>query len=97
MKVIVIGASGAVGKCAVDELSARHEVIKVGRSSGDIQVDLEDVDSIRAMYREAGKIDAVVSAVGHGHFGAVHEMTIEQFMKGINHKVLPQVNLVRGV
>jgi NAD(P)-dependent dehydrogenase (short-subunit alcohol dehydrogenase family) len=94
MKVIVIGASGAVGKCAVDALSARHEVIKVGRSSGDIKVDLEDVDSIRAMYREAGKVDAVVSAVGHGHFGAVHEMTAEQFMKGINHKVLPQVNLV---
>ena len=94
MKVIVIGASGAVGKCAVDELSARHEVIKVGRSSGDIKVDLEDVDSIRAMYREAGKIDAVVSAIGHGHFGAVHEMTAEQFMKGIDHKVLPQVNLV---
>ena len=94
MKVIVIGASGAVGKCVVDELSARHEVIKVGRSSGDIKVDLEDVDSIRAMYREAGKIDAVVSAIGHGHFGAVHEMTAEQFMKGIDHKVLPQVNLV---
>ena len=94
MKVIVIGASGAVGKCVVDELSARHEVIKVGRSSGDIKVDLEDVESIRAMYREAGKIDAVVSAIGHGHFGAVHEMTAEQFMKGIDHKVLPQVNLV---
>jgi len=94
MKVIVIGARGAVGKCAVDELSARHEVIKVGRSSGDIKVDLEDVDSIRAMYREAGKVDAVVSAIGHGHFGKVHEMTAEQFMKGIDHKVLPQVNLV---
>lgn len=94
MKVIVIGANGAVGKAAVDELSARHEIIAVGRSSGDIQADIEDVDSIRAMYRQAGKVDAVVSAVGHGHFGEVHEMTSEQFMKGINHKVLPQVNLV---
>ena len=94
MKIIVIGAAGAVGKCAVDALAGRHEIIKVGRSSGDIQADIEDIDSIRAMYREAGKVDAVVSAVGHGHFGAVHEMTSEQFMKGINHKVLPQVNLV---
>ena len=94
MKVIVIGANGAVGKAAVDELSARHEIITVGRSSGDIQADLEDVNSIRAMYQQAGKVDAVVSAIGHGHFGAVHEMTSEQFMKGINHKVLPQVNLV---
>ncbi len=94
MKIIVIGASGAVGKCAVDALSPRHEVITVGRSSGDIRADIEDVDSIRAMYRESGKVDAVVSAVGHGHFGAVDEMTSEQFMKGINHKLMPQVNLV---
>jgi len=94
VRIIVIGANGAVGKAAVDELSARHEIIAVGRSSGDIQADIEDVDSIREMYQQAGKVDAVVSAVGHGHFGAVHEMTSEQFMKGINHKVLPQVNLV---
>jgi NAD(P)-dependent dehydrogenase (short-subunit alcohol dehydrogenase family) len=94
VRIIVIGAAGAVGKCAVDELSARHEVISVGRSSGDIKADIEDVDSIRAMYRAAGKVDAVVSAVGHGHFGAVHEMSSEQFMQGIQHKVLPQVNLV---
>lgn len=94
MRIIVIGAAGAVGKCAVDALSPRHEVIRVGRSGGDVRADIEDIDSIRAMYREVGKIDAVVSTVGHGHFGAVHEMTSEQFMKGINHKVLPQVNLV---
>ena len=94
MKVIIVGGNGALGKTAVDALSGRHEVIKVGRSSGDVRADIEDIDSIRAMYQQVGKIDAVVSAIGHGHFGAVHEMTSEQFMKGINHKVLPQVNLV---
>jgi len=94
VKIIVIGANGAVGKTAVDALSSRHEVIKVGRSSGDVQADIEDVDSIRAMYQQVGKVDAVVSAVGHGHFGKVDAMTSEQFMKGINHKLLPQVNLV---
>lgn len=94
MKIIVVGANGAVGKTAVDALAPRHEIIRVGRSSGDLQADIEDVDSIRAMYQQVGKVDAVVSAVGHGHFGAVDEMSTEQFMKGINHKVLPQVNLV---
>jgi NAD(P)-dependent dehydrogenase (short-subunit alcohol dehydrogenase family) len=94
MKIIVIGAAGAIGKTAVDALASRHEIITIGRSSGDLRADIEDIDSIRAMYQQVGKIDAVVSAVGHGHFGTVHEMTSEQFMKGINHKVLPQVNLV---
>jgi NAD(P)-dependent dehydrogenase (short-subunit alcohol dehydrogenase family) len=94
MRIIVIGANGAVGKAAVDALASRHEIITVGRSSGDIQANIENVNGIRAMYQQAGKVDAVVSAVGHGHFGAVHEMTSEQFMRGINHKVLPQVNLV---
>ncbi len=94
MKIIIVGANGAVGKTAVDALSSRHEIIAVGKSSGDIQVDIEDVDSIRAMYQEVGKVDSVVAAVGHGHFGTVDEMTSEQFMQGINHKVLPQINLV---
>lgn len=94
MKIIVVGGSGAVGKAAVEALSGRHEVISVGRSSGDVQADLEDIESIRSMYQQIGKVDAVVSAIGHGHFGAVHEMTTEQFLKGINHKTLPQVNLV---
>ncbi len=94
MKIVIVGAGGAVGKPAFDELSRRHEVIAVGRKSGDIKADIEDVESIRAMYAVTGKIDAVVSAVGHGHFGPVDGMTAEQFMKGINHKVLPQVNLV---
>jgi len=94
MKIIIVGANGAVGKTAVDALSARHEIVKVGRSSGDVQADIEDIDSIRAMYQQVGKVDAVVSAVGHGHFGGVDEMTPEQFMTGIKHKLLPQVNLV---
>lgn len=94
MKIIVVGASGSVGKTAVDALSHRHKVIRVGRTNGDVKMDIEDVGSIRAMYQQVGKVDAVVSAVGHVHFGPVHEMTGKQFMLGINHKVLPQVNLV---
>ena len=94
MKIIVVGANGAVGQTAVNAFGNRHEIIAVGRTSGDIQIDIEDQESVRSMYRQTGKVDAVISAVGHGHFGAIAEMSSEQFMKGINHKVLPQVNLV---
>jgi len=94
MKIIVVGANGAVGRTAVDALSPRHEVVTVGKSSGDVQANLEDVTSIRAMYAEIGKVDAVVCAIGHGYFGSVAGMTGTQFMQGINGKVMPQVNLV---
>ena len=94
MKIIIVGAAGAVGKTAVDALADRHEVIRVGRTSGDVQMDIEDIDSIRAMYQKIGKVDAVVSAIGHVHFGPVHEMSSEQFMTGLQRKTLPQVKLV---
>jgi NAD(P)-dependent dehydrogenase (short-subunit alcohol dehydrogenase family) len=94
MKIIIVGAAGTVGKTVVEALSGRHEVIRVGRTSGDVRMDIEDIASIRTMYQQVGNVDAVVSAVGQVHFGPVHEMTSEQFMTGINKKVLPQVNLV---
>lgn len=94
MKVVIVGAAGTVGRTAAEALSSRHEIVHVGRTSGDVQMDIEDTESIRAMYRQVGRVDAVVSAVGHVHFGPVHEMTADQFMGGMFGKVLPQVNLV---
>ena len=46
------------------------------------------------MYQQIGKVDAVISAVGHGHFGPVDGMTGDDFMKGITNKLMPQINLV---
>ena len=94
MKIIVVGATGAVGKTAVDALSGRHEIVRVARSGGDLQMDINDIDSIRTMYDEVDEFDAVISAVGSVHFGPVAEMNSKQFMTGLNFKVLPQVNLV---
>ena len=94
MKIVIVGASGFVGRTALEALARRNEIIRVGRSSGDVQMDIEDLESIRSMYRKVGRVDAVVSAVGHVHFGPVHETTGQQFMESILGKVLPQVNLV---
>ena len=94
LKLIVIGAEGTVGSAVCDELAARHRIIKVGRNSGDIHADIADRESIEAMYRETGKVDAVVSAVGSVHFGLLTEFTEEQFMLGLTNKVMGQVNVV---
>ena len=94
MKMIVIGASGDVGQAVCNELSARHEIIKVGRNSGDIQADIADRASIEAMYRKAGKVDAVVTAVGSVHFGPLVELTHDQVMLGLTNKVMGQIDTV---
>ncbi len=93
MRVLLIGAEGTVGKAAAAGL-ARHELIKAGRSSGKVRVDLTDPKSIARMFESIGKVDAVVACAGHTHFGSLATMTSEQFMKGINDKLMGQVNLV---
>ena len=93
MKIIIVGSSGAVGSTAMEALS-HHDIIQVNRSSGDVLADMNDIDSIRSMYRKIGKVDAVVSAVGSARFCSIDEMTQPDFMAGMNGKVLPQVRLV---
>ncbi len=94
MKIVVVGATGAVGDAVVNALGDRHQVIKVGRSSGDMHLNVESSEDIRALYEKTGKVDAVIATIGHGYFGPVAEMQSDQFLQGIEHKVMPQVNLV---
>jgi len=94
VKIILIGASGDIGKAAFAELSPRHDIISVGRNSGDIQADISDRESIVSMYKHTGKVDAVISTAGNVHFGPLGDFTQEQFMLGLTDKVMGQVNVV---
>lgn len=94
MRILIVGGSGTVGKAAASELGRRHEIVRAGRSSGDLTVDVMSEESVKAMYQTLGKVDAVVTCVGHVHFGPVAAMTPEQFRKGLNDKLMGQVNLV---
>lgn len=94
MRIIIVGAAGDIGRAACGELENRHEIIKAGRTSGDIQVDISDRASVEAMYQKTGKVDAVVSASGDVHFGTLTEITQDQFMIGLTNKVMGQINLV---
>ena len=93
MRILVAGASGTVGQAALKGLS-RHEIVTAGRSSGDVTVDLMNEESVRAMYHKVGMVDAVVAVAGHTHFGPLNTMTPEQFRKGLNDKLMGQINLV---
>lgn len=94
MKIVVVGASGTIGKAIVKELESRgHEIVQVGRTSGHHQADIANGDTIRTLFEKTGKVDAIVSAAGSLHFGPLAEMTAEQFRVGLENKLLGQVNL----
>lgn len=94
MKILIVGASGTIGRAIAAELEARHDIIRAGRQGPDVQVDITDTDSIRAMYEATGEVDAVVSATGSAYFGPLADMTPEQNELSIGSKLKGQVNLV---
>jgi len=98
MKILVVGATGDVGRAVADALSARgHEVLRASRKAADaaLRVDLNDPQSIRALYGRVGRVDAVVSCAGDARMGALPTLTDDDFAYSIASKLMGQVNLVR--
>jgi NAD(P)-dependent dehydrogenase (short-subunit alcohol dehydrogenase family) len=94
MRIVVVGATGTVGKVVVAALQDRHEVVKVGNRGGDLTVDIADGSSIRSMYERIGRFDALVAAVGKVHFGEFAALSGKEVAIGIDNKLMGQVNLV---
>ena len=94
MKILVIGATGTIGKAVVEELAPRHDIVTVGLTSGDIQVDLTDAKAIEAMYSQASGLDGVVMTTGRVHFKEVSQMQAEDYQFGLQDKLMIQVNVV---
>jgi NAD(P)-dependent dehydrogenase (short-subunit alcohol dehydrogenase family) len=95
-KIVVIGATGTVGRAVSAALKARHEVIEVGATRGQYRVDTTDPASIERLFGEIGKIDGIVTATGKLHFGPLPEMSVEQFWVGLRDKLMGQINVVLG-
>lgn len=98
MKILLIGASGTLGSAVKDRLEKKAEVITAGRHSGDVTVDITSIDSIidsiKKMYEQVGKVDAIVSATGSATFSPLTELTPEKNAVTISSKLGGQINLV---
>jgi NAD(P)-dependent dehydrogenase (short-subunit alcohol dehydrogenase family) len=95
VRIVHVGASGVIGKAVSAELGRRHDVIAVGRSIGDFQVDIDNPSSISRMFSQIGEFDALVCTAGTVHFAPLAEFTIEEYAIGLQSKLMGQVNLVR--
>tara|TARA_R110002012_G_scaffold246480_1_gene422037 strand:+ start:633 stop:1232 length:600 start_codon:yes stop_codon:yes gene_type:complete len=94
MRILLVGASGTIGKAVARELGTRHDIITAGRTSGDVVMDLCDSSSIRAAFEKLGTLDAVIATTGKVHFGDFADMDDEKYRIGIDDKLMGQVNLV---
>ena len=68
MKIVVIGASGTIGSAVVQAIKGEHEVVKAGKSHGDVQLDMTDPASIRQAFDRVGSFDGLVVAAGEVAF-----------------------------
>jgi NAD(P)-dependent dehydrogenase (short-subunit alcohol dehydrogenase family) len=94
MRVILFGASGNLGQAVHGVLGSRHEIVRIGRTTGDLHADINDPGSIERVYEQCGAFDAVVSTVGEVHFAALEDFTREQFEIGLRSKLMGQVSIV---
>lgn len=93
MKVLVIGATGQVGRTAVDALEG-HEVVSVSRST-EPPVDITESASIERLFASVGQVDAVIVAVGEVPFRPLAELGHGDYESAFRGKVLSQLDVVR--
>lgn len=94
MKILVVGAGGHVGGVARNELESRgHEVVAASRSTSP-GVDTSDPESIGALLKAVGRVDAIVVAVGSAAFKPLTELRREDYMEAFASKTLGQVEFV---
>lgn len=94
MKIVIVGATGVLGSAVTEALKSRHEILEVGFSNGDYQVDITELESVRQLFTQIGPFDALIATTGAVHFGALEEITLEQWQLGLHDKLMGQVNLV---
>src|SRR6201984_2160022 len=96
MKIILIGANGKIGELVQKALAgAGHEIVKVGRKSGDFRVEIENRESVRKLYQAVGSFDAVAIAAGQVAFAPLSELTAEKWQFSLGSKLMGQISLVQ--
>ncbi len=95
MRILIVGATGTIGKAVAAALREQHEVVPVSLRSTPIKVDVASVATIERMYRQVGTIDAVVATTGLAKFAPLATLGEEDFQFSIASKLMGQVNLVR--
>jgi NAD(P)-dependent dehydrogenase (short-subunit alcohol dehydrogenase family) len=95
MRVLLVGATGAIGTAILEVLEERHEVLPVSLSRAPLHVDIGEPESIRELFKHLGALDAIVAAAGSARFKPLSLLSDEDFEFSLRTKLMGQVNLIR--
>ena len=95
MRILVVGASGTIGRAVVEALAPGNEIIRASSKTSPTKVDISNPNSIRGMYHSLGRVDHVVCCAGNAKFGPLEQLSDEDFRFCMDHKLMGQVNVVR--
>jgi len=95
MKILIIGGNGTIGKPVTSYFAENHKVIVAGRTSGDQTVDITYTESIKNMFEQIGKLDAIICVAGEAKWDDFNKLQEEDYYIGFKSKLMGQVNLVR--
>ena len=95
MKVLIIGGKGTIGRKLSSYFSKKHEILIAGRSSGDQLVDISNIESIEALFKKIGALDAIICTAGEAKWAPFNDLSEDDYYIGIRSKLMGQVNLVR--
>ena len=95
MKIMIIGATGTIGSAVSNILANENDIVRVGYSDGDFNVDLGSKVSIAALFDAVGPVDAVISTAGLADFGPLASLDDAAFDLALSNKLMGQINLIR--
>lgn len=95
MRILLIGATGTIGKAIASALAPRHEVLAAARSGTANILNIDKPESIRTLMAGIGRVDGIVCAAGQAVFRPLPDLTDEDFALSLHSKMMGQVNLIR--
>lgn len=94
MKVVVIGATGTIGRAVFNLLTKDYQVVGASRSS-ELVVDLQKPVTFSNIIKQHEDVEAILCVAGNAVFGQLDSLTDKEIKFGITNKLLGQINLVR--
>ena len=95
MRILIIGGKGTIGTKVTAHFVEENDVIVAGRTSGDVIVDISESSSIQSMFKQTGRVDAIVCIAGEAKWADFNDLREEDYYVGLKSKLMGQVNLVR--